>query len=324
MKIAVERKYNSPYAPKEKLKALELLKTSSLNYVARRYHCHPNTIYLWRKQFDGSIASLENKSHRPLTQHPNSQTPEEIKHIDDLVKRNPNIGLNELYGKLRQNYAYTRNPTTLYKYLKKKGFYESKKHTYKKYVAKKYDTPVLLGEKWQLDVKYVPKDCICSNIISDERFYQYTVIDECSRERFIYAYREINGNTTVDFIKRAIIYFGYLPKIIQTDNGPEFTYWKQIKNNKVHLFDKFCMNNKIEHHTIKPRTPRHNGKVERSHRNDNERFYRYLKFYSFDDLQNQMRDYLKRSNNTPSSALGWKSPKELRKYHLLYDWGIIE
>ena len=34
----------------------------------------------------------------------------------------------------------------------------------------------------------------------------------------------------------------------------------------------------IEHKLIKPRTPRHNGKVERSHRKDQERFY-YNKFY---------------------------------------------
>ena len=69
----------------------------------------------------------------------------------------------------------------------------------------------------------------------------------------------------------------------------------------------------VEHKTIKPYTPRHNGKVERSHRNDNKRFYKTLNFYSLDDLNYQMRAYLKRSNDIPSSSLNWLSPNEVRK-----------
>ena len=176
----------------------------------------------------------------------------------------------------------------------------------------------------QLDVKVVPYDCRTKAVPFDMKFYQYTIIDEATRERFIYPYMELTAQTTVDFIKRAIIYFGYKPNIIQTDNGSEFTYTRQTKNDKEHLLDKFCRINKIEHKLIRPRTPRHNGKVERSHRSDNERFYKYLKFYSFEDLQNQMRAYLKRSNDIPSSTIGWKTPKEMRKYHLEKDLGIIE
>ena len=142
-------------------------------------------------------------------------------------------------------------------------------------------------------------------------FYQYTIIDECTRERFIYAYKEQCADYTCDFVRRAIFYFGYVPKIIQTDNEQEFTFIRDTK--KVHKFDKLCDELGIEHKLIKPRTPRHNGKVERSHRNDNERFYKYLKFYSFEDLQNQMKVYLKRLNNIPSSSLGWKSPIEMRR-----------
>src|SRR5574344_2102565 len=64
---------------------------------------------------------------------------------------------------------------------------------------------------------------------------------------------------------------------------------------------------------IKPRTPRHNGKVERSHRNDQQRFYSYLSFYSYDDLLNQMKIYLKRSNNIPMQSLNWLSPLQMRQ-----------
>ena len=92
--------------------------------------------------------------------------------------------------------------------------------------------------------------------------------------------------------------YGYKPKIIQTDNDLEFTYNKSnIKH--THPLDQLCIDENIYHQKIKPKTLRHNGKVERSHRNDNERFYSYLTFYSLEDLKKQAKAYLKRSNNIP-------------------------
>ena len=64
---------------------------------------------------------------------------------------------------------------------------------------------------------------------------------------------------------------------------------------------------------IRPRTPRHNGKVERSHRNDNERFYSFLSFYSLEDLIKQGTQYLKRSNNIPMQVLNYLTPIEMRQ-----------
>lgn len=58
--------------------------------------------------------------------------------------------------------------------------------------------------------------------------------------------------------------------------------------------------------------------VERSHRNDQERFYNHPHFYSLDDLNLQMRRYLTRSNDIPSKVLGWDSPKEWQKHYLMH------
>ena len=69
---------------------------------------------------------------------------------------------------------------------------------------------------------------------------------------------------------------------------------------------------KINHYKIRPRTPEHNGKVERSHRNDNERFYSWITFYSIEDLRKQGAAYLKRSNRIPMAILGYLTPKEKR------------
>lgn len=321
--------YNTPYTAKEKLKALKLWTKNSTEFVCHRYHCSERSLWRWKAKYNGTLDSLANKSSRPLSPHPNSQTADEIRNIRNLLRRNPDIGLNELYGKLRKNYNYMRNPVTLYRYLRKSGLHAFKQKV--SYKPKHYDTPIKLGIKWQLDVKYVPFECKSTIISGSNRYYQYTVLDEATRQRFIYAYEDLCGTSTVDFIRRAIKYFRYRPKMIQTDNGAEFTYTQQTRDDREHIFDTFCNANGIIHKLIKPRTPRHNGKVERSHRTDNERFYRYLKFHSMDDLQKQMAAYLERWNNIPISTLKsrdgktkWLTPMEKRAELLLFDYNIVE
>ena len=318
--------YSSRCSSKEKERIIKLCDNNNIYFIARRYHVSVRSIYRWKSLYDGSLKSLDNKSSKPH-HSPKEQSKEEKDNISKLIKRNPNISLNELYGKLRVKYGYSRNIVTLYRYLKKTGYFIDLSKTRNNHIPKPYDTPNGIGEKMQLDVKYVPRECILTGKgfnPFDMNFYQYTIIDEATRERFIYPYQTQCAESTCDFIRRAIIYFGYIPHIIQTDNGQEFTYIKQTKDDRKHLFDELCDELGIIHKLIKPRTPRHNGKVERSHRSDNERFYKYLKFYSYQDLIKQMAYYLKRSNNIPTSVLKWKTPLEKRAELLLKDYAIIE
>lgn len=279
-----------------------------ISFVCRRYKCSKASLMRWNKKFDGSKESLIDNSHRPLSKHPNAHTKEELYWIKNYIRRNPNISLCELYGKLRVEKGYSRHACSLFRIVRKLKYPINTEYQ-KKYTPKKYDTPTIIGIKWQLDVKVVPKQCYTGKL--PDKFYQYTIIDEASRERFIYPYKEQSSYSTVDFVKRAITYFGYKPKIIQTDNGQEFTHIK--RTDKIHPLDNLLYSLNITHKLIKPRTPRHNGKVERSHRNDQQRFYSYLKFYSYDDLLLQMKFYLKRSNNIPMQTLNWLSPLEMRQ-----------
>lgn len=302
---------NQRYIPHElntKYYATKLYRNGyPVSFVCRRYKISKSSLMRWNKKFDGTKESLIDKSHKPLTTHPNAHTELEIKWIKDLIRRNPHISMSELYGKLRTEKGYSRTAPSLFRVLRKLGFYVTKEK-HEKYVPKKYDTPTDIGIKWQMDVKYVPTECYSGT--TPDKFYQYTIIDEASRERFIYPYKEQSSFSTIDFVKRAIVYFGYQPKIIQTDNGQEFTY--TMKTNRIHPLDLLLNELNITHQLIRPRTPRHNGKVERSHRNDQNRFYSYLKFYSYDDLKYQMKNYLNRSNNIPMQVLGWISPIEKR------------
>ena len=305
---------NKRYLPHEittKENSVKLYRqTKDIGFVCRRYHISKASLLRWNKQYDGSRESLAPKSHRPHTQHPNAHTEQELSWIRNLHRRNPNISVCEMYGKLRQEKAYSRHPGSLYRVFVRLGYRTKVESTKKKTKhTGHYDTPEELGIKWQMDVKYVPAACYAGT--DGDKFYQYTMIDEASRERFIYAYKEQSSYSTIDFTKRAIIYFGYAPETIQTDNGGEFTH--SSKTNRVHPFDMLCNQLNIHHKAIRPKTPWHNGKVERSHRNDQERFYNYLRFYSLEDLQLQMKRYLRRSNRIPMSVLGWKSPVEKRR-----------
>ena len=284
-----------------------------IEYVCRKYHISRISLWRWNKIYDGTKESIMDKSHKPRSKHSNSHTNQEIRWIRNYVRRNPRITLCELWIKLKREKGYKRTITALYRVMRRLDikFYKGMniKNTSKKKHNKKYETPKNVGEKGKMDVKYVPNECKSPQIPEDKRFYQYTYIDEATRERYLYWYEEHTPTNTVDFVRRVIEYFGYKPKEIQTDNGIEFTYNKAAIK-KEHPLERILKELGIKHHKIQPRTPEHNGKVERSHRNDNERFYSYLKFYSLEDLREQGKRYLKRSNNIPMAVLKYLTPQE--------------
>ena len=97
--------HSQRYLPHEintKFYAVKLYRSGvGVSFVCRRYHISKSSLLRWNKKFDGTKDSLLNKSHRPLSKHPNSHTDEELKWIQDYHRRNPIISVCELYGKLR-------------------------------------------------------------------------------------------------------------------------------------------------------------------------------------------------------------------------------
>ena len=177
--ITQESKKNKRYLPHEvatKVGAVKLYRQSrDINFVVRRYHISKASLMRWNKQYDGTRESLEPKSHRPHRQHPNAHTEEELTWIRNYHRRNPNISVCELYGKLRQGKAYSRHPGSLYRVFIRLGYRRKVESTKKKSRhLGKYDTPAELGKKWQMDVKYVPQACYAGK--DDEVFFQYTLL----------------------------------------------------------------------------------------------------------------------------------------------------
>ena len=146
-----------------------------------------------------------------------------------------------------------------------------------------------------------------------ERYYQYTAIDEYTRLRVIWFAKEHSTYESSRFIEVMIKKFPFEIEEVQTDNGFEFTNRlnsNKSKRNEKTMFEKKLEEKGIRHKYIKPYTPRHNGKVERSHRKDQERFYYNKIFFSFEDLVNRAKYWIKEYNNFPMRPLKWLSPKE--------------
>lgn len=287
---------------------------SGVTKAAIRYKTSRQNIYRWRKRYDGTPQSLADRSHRPHS-HPNQHTPEELKIIQDMRRRNPNAGLVVFWVKLRQR-GYNRTISGLYRVLRRTEQWAAKLPN-PKYVAKPYEQMRYPGQRVQIDVKYVPAACLVGAAAEDAKensgyYYQYTFIDEYSRFRYLEAFKEHNTYSSAEFIKHCVEKFPFAIECVQTDNGPEFTNRLNAQNStKPTFFEKTLAQLGIRHKLIKPYTPRHNGKVERSHRKDNEYFYASHNFYSFADFQKQLAVWQRKYNDFPMRPLNWRSPKSL-------------
>lgn len=282
--------------------------------AAIHYKTTRQNIYRWRKKYDGNVRSLADRSRRPHS-HPNQHTEEEITLVKNMRRRNPNAGLVVFWVKLRQH-GYTRSISGLYKLLRRIGGNPIKLPN-PKYIPKPYEKMQYPGQRVQIDVKYVPSACLVGAAAEEAKengghYYQYTFIDEYSRFRYLEAFKEHSTYSSTVFLKHVVKKFPYLIECVQTDNGPEFTSKTgRSQKAKPTLFEMTLEELGIRHKKIRPYTPRHNGKVERSHRKDNEEFYASHTFYSFEDYVKQLAVRERQYNNFPMRPLNWKSPKEI-------------
>ena len=284
-----------------RLSLIQYAERHGVSNAAKKYKTNRQYIYRWKNRYDGSWDSLRDRSRRPHS-HPNQHTPEEIKLIQDMRRRNPHAGLVVFWVKLTQR-GYQRSITGLYRFLKKQGM-TAQKLPNPKYVPKPYEQMAYPGQRVQIDVKFVPACCLV-NEAKGKKFYQYTAIDEYSRWRYVEAFEEHSTYSSARFLEHLIRRFPMPIECVQTDNGMEFT--KRFSTpGQVTLtaFQRVLQEHGIRHKLIRPFTPRHNGKVERS------RFYASHTFYSFADFSRQLQLYNRRDyNRFPMRPLGWKSPQ---------------
>ena len=285
-------------------------------YASRMYGVSLSSVKRWCRRYDGSWQSLKEKSHRPNS-HPRQHTAREEEMIREAVRQSYfRYGWEGAYMAAKEG-GYSRSYSGFIYAAKRLGLCGGKRE--KPNVRKsdrRYPEILVPGEKVQVDVKEVPYNCLKGAARRDgKHLYQWTAIDECTRIRFVYGFEEHTPENSVKCFKMLQKIFPFKIQTIQTDNGTEFTY-KYISDTELCPFDIALKNAGVQHKLIPPRTPWHNGKVERSHRNDQRYFYNWEKFASVEDLNRKLKDHLRWSNRKPMRTLGGKSPLDLLREKL--------
>ncbi len=129
-------------------------------------------------------------------------------------------------------------------------------------------------------MKFVPSYCVANG----QKYYQFTAKDECTRWTYREMYEEHSTHSARQFLMNLVRKAPFPIRMIQTDNGTEFTNALLVTKSKHKtLFESALLEMSIAYHRIRIATPRHNGKVERQHRTDELRFYRHMRMYSLEN-----------------------------------------
>jgi len=282
----------------------------SVTETAIRYKVSRKTVYKWLSRYDGTTVSLEDRSHAPKNS-PRKHTEKELKQIRHRLKLHHWTDLLIAYQELVERDGYARSYGGFKRVASKlKNAKKSGKKVKRK--PKPYKRAEYPGQKIQIDVKYVPSYCP----VDGNKYYQYTAVDECSRWTFREMYDEHSTYSSKDFLEKLIAKAPFPIREVQTDNGSEFTNRLiVVKSKHLTLFEQALIDLGIIYHRIQIATPRHNGKVERQHRTDEARFYKYMKMYSLEDGRKQLAVYQSKSNNYIKTCLGMKTPNQVVKMY---------
>jgi len=257
---------------------------------------------------------LEPKSTEPKTQP--KETPIRIKErVIEIRKKTKKCAL-KIHWQLEKE-GIVIHERTIGKILKKEGLvrkYRIKKIKYKYIKAERKP-----GELIEIDVKYVP------GRVQGKRYFQYTAIDTASRWRYLEIFEEQSNHHSIKFLKNVMVLFPHTVRAIKTDNGFIFTnrymgtYKRSdLSSKQLHALDRFCARHDIIHYLIDPGKPAQNGTVERSHREDQQKFYERNRFKNLFDLQKKIRIWNDYYNNLEHCGLNGKTPNEfLKNYKLI-------
>lgn len=258
--------------------------------------------------------SLTPKSTAPKTQP--RETPIWIKERVIKIRKKTKKCARKIHWQLEKE-GVMIHERTIGKILKKENLvrkYRVKKIKYRYIKAERQP-----GELVEIDVKYVP------GTIENKEYFQYTAIDTASRWRHLEVFEEQSSFHSIEFLKIVRQKFKHKIQTIKTDNHSTFTNLYTGTNQRsdmtiktLHPLDVFCAENNIIHYLIDRGKPNQNGTVERSHREDEEKFYQQNRFKNLNDLLKKMQVWNDYYNNLEHCGLNGKTPNEfLANYKLI-------
>lgn len=247
------------------------------------------------------------KSTRPKS-HPNETEIRVKERIIELRKKTQKCALKLKWQLEKENILVHKN--TIHNIIKKEALV--RKYRIRKLKYKYVKVPLAPGELVEIDVKYVPEK------LNDRRYFQFTAIDCATRWRYLKVYDEQTNTNAILFLKELMKIAPFKIRAIKTDNGSIFTnrYVGYLKsstphNPRLHPLDIECQKRNIIHYLIDPGKPAQNGKVERSHRSDQEIFYDRNRFKTLEDLRKKIKLWNNEYNNLEHCGLDGKTPNEM-------------
>ncbi len=261
----------------------------------------------WLSAFNEfGIDGLENKSTRPKT-NPRETAIRIKERIIELRKEKKQCALKIMWD--LEDEGINIHYQTIQKVIKAEGL--TRKYRTRKIQYKYVRIPLRKGELIEIDVKFVP------GRIEGQRYYQFTAIDCASRWRYLQTHNDISTFYAIKFLQELISVADFKIKAIKTDNGAYFTnryngyYKSDLPFPRLHAFDRVCQEYGIIHYLIDPGKPQQNSFVERSHREDQEKFYDEVQFKSFEELKYKLRLWNMHYNDTKHCGLNGKTPNQV-------------
>jgi transposase InsO family protein len=252
------------------------------------------------------LSGLADKSKRPKSQF--NETPIRIKERIIELRNETKLCAKKLNYKLEKE-GIDVSDRLIGKIIKQEGLV--RKYRTRKLKYKYIKVPLSPGELVEIDIKYVPKK------VKNKRYYQFTAIDCATRWRYLEIYDDMGNGNAIRFLNQVIKKATFKIRAIKTDNGSCFTnrYTGYLKsadpiNPRLHPLDLECQKLNIIHYLIDPGKPAQNGKVERSHRTDQEMFYDRRNFKTLVGLKRAIKQWNNNYNNLEHCALGGLTPNE--------------
>jgi transposase InsO family protein len=252
-------------------------------------------------------AGLVPESTRPRS-HPRETAIRIKERVIELRKKTKKCALKLKWQLEKEGILIHKN--TIQKIIKTEGLV--RKYRVRKLKYKYVKVPLCPGELVEIDVRYVPEK------IGKLRYFQFTAIDCAIRWRYLEIYDDCSNLSSVKFLEKVIKVAPFRIRAIKTDNGSNFTnrYVGYLKssdpiNPRLHALDLMCQTKNIIHYLIDPGKPAQNGKVERSHRSDQEIFYDRNNFKTVRDLKRKIRIWNREYNNLEHCGLNGKTPNEM-------------
>ena len=284
-----------------------LNKEITIKQMAKVCPFSERTLKYWLSRYrKHGLSGLTDKSKRPKSQ-PN-ETPIRIKERIIELRRETKLCAKKLnYKLIKENIEVSDR--LIGKIIKNEGLV--RKYRIRKLKYKYVKVPLTPGELVEIDIKYVPKK------LGNKRYYQFTAIDCASRWRYLEIYDDMGNGSAIKFLNNVIEKAKFKIRAIKTDNGSCFTnrYTGYLKssdpmNPRLHPLDIECQRLNIIHYLIDPGKPAQNGKVERSHRTDQEMFYDRRNFKTVLGLKRAIKQWNNEYNNLEHCALDGLSPNE--------------